>query len=76
MTDDIIRQLHKERAELIERLSQANRLLGRTLGHLEADLVIEAISNHPASATKRELIEELKAFIKGGLFGDKGKSNG
>lgn len=67
MTADI-RQLNIERSELIDRLSQALRLLGRCQGHLEADLLVETIATHVSSETRRELINDVRTFVKGGLF--------
>jgi predicted secreted protein len=69
--DDHIRQLNVERSEMIERLTQANKMLGRCLGHLEADLLVETIATHVSSDTRRELIKDVRAFIRGGLFGDR-----
>jgi hypothetical protein len=66
VTDDIIRDLHIERSQILDRLMEARRLLAGAQGHLIASYIqlpyMESIDR------KRR---EIEAFLDAGMFGDK-----
>lgn len=70
---DFARQLHLERAELIDRLSKARELLAYTRGYLSGQIVADKIGQpedwaHPAQSK----LEEINKFLDAGLFGNRG----
>ena len=68
MTKDDTRQFQIERANLIDHLSAARRILGATQGFLMADKSMATIGIVPFTPAQQELLDRITAYLNVGMF--------
>lgn len=68
MTKDDARQFQLERANLIDHLSAARRILGATQGFLQADKLMAAVGLVQFTPAQQELLDRITAYLNVGMF--------